>query len=48
MEVNKNTQLVIIPLGELQEFLNPIYSKLKIIEKQNWQNKITTYKVLQK
>lgn len=32
MEVNKNRQLVIIPLGELQEFLNPIYSKLEIIE----------------
>lgn len=27
-----NTQYVIIPLEELQEILNPIYSKLEIIE----------------
>jgi len=28
----RNTQLVIIPFEELQEILNPIYSKLEIIE----------------
>jgi len=38
----KSTQLVIIPLEELEEILNPIYSKLEIIENKIGETKSPT------
>jgi len=38
----KNTQIVIIPFQELQELLNPIFSKLEIIENKIGKTKLPT------
>lgn len=42
MEVKNNKQLVIIQLEELEEILNPIYSKLELIENKIGITKLQT------